>query len=911
MTISKVNVAPQPVVKTAAAQSVEPTTITTLKAAVLDLSRTATAGVGAVRTSFVQGVAPVQTVSSASVSTYIKGLTSGTVGKTLVGDSQNFGVAAASPSISIVKPPIPEFDTATVSTNKNIGVLDSFYIDLVISIDSSLLNKFQSIRILRAKNSDVAGAHMPSTSAIIDGMPSGGTRKSSDSIGLKSQQAANSGVGNKLTTFVKDDLFSKQRVVISSGNLNVLVSKVNSNRGQAATGLVTLSGADRSVLDNLTFSLNRRTVDPQPLPPVPLKTGNQQGINVLQGSSVTKGGGSVQQNNSAGFSEVARLASSGGRTVGSFSEFRFRDLAVVYGSSYTYYAVCHNGSVDGARSRIISVDVVRRIPPVAPMVTYGVVAGLPRFSIKCSGSFIDHVEIYRHGGAVPTTVRILGSQTAQVTDGQSVLQDNGFYHLGDLAAAVDKSVTYVDQAVTPGNSLGYRFYTVDSFGLKSSSPFSCSLDLPGHGQSIPLAVPNITAEQGAGGRVINVTVSCDDPRVKTVIIGRRDRSSHENSYRLPTAPDYFRGGRVGPKRAGSRSGPKLSQWSRNAWTGSRQLLSGSVKLTDTSVDFDQTYQYSVQGIDIHGNPTSAAPSELVFVASKPISDAPTAFKASVISGSDEAPTSVLLSWIGGTTDFSPNELIGDQDVLSATSIRSLFQVERRPVDEPFWKAMPATTESYFVDIISDDDAPLYRPNFATTGLDYYYRVIAMQSGGFVSTYTDPLRVSLIPSISSPSPVWIRSTPTAVRPLQVVISWNYDGTFVDGWQVERAAVNKVFGAKLTDLNSEAVTGLSYTRVANVKRESSRSVQLSSDTSTSLDRKVFIGDRYFIDPDISLANSYFYRMRAEDENGNVTAWVYVGIRLTDSPFDRKFFSTLSSDELVSLASDPRPITKWRNG
>lgn len=909
MTIPKISVSPQPVIKTVSSLSEEPQTIGVLKAAVLNLSKAAIINVGVVRTSFVQGVAPVQTVNSASVSTYIQGLANDVVGKTLATDSQYFGVAAASPSISIVKPPAPEFDCAAVITNKNLGVLDSFYVDLTVSIDATLADKFQSIRILRAKNSNVTGAPLPATSAIIDGMPAGGTRKSFDSIGLKSLQAAKSGVGNKLTTFVQDSQFSKQRVVISSGNLNTPVGRVNTNKGQTISGLVSVVGADRSVLEDLTFSLNRRNVDPQPIPIGLLKVGNQQGINVLQGSAVTKSSGPVQVNNSAGFSEVARLVPSGARTIGGFLEFKFRDLAVVYGSSYTYYAVCYNGRIDGTRSRIVKVDVVRRIPPSTPRVTFGVVAGLPKFSIRCSGSFIDHVEVYRRGGVVPATVQVLGSSRAQITDGQSTKQDNGFYHLGDLGAGADKSVTYVDQAVTPGDMLGYRFYTVDAFGVKSSTPFSCSLDLPAHGHSIPLAVPNITAEQGPGGRAVNITVSCDDPNVSTLLIGRRDKSGFENSYRLPTAPDYFRGGRVGPKRAGSRSGPRLSQWSRNTWLGNIQLASGSAQLLDTSVDFDRTYQYSVQGIDVHGNLTFAMPSELVFVASKPISAAPTAFAAAIQHGSDEAPSSVLLTWIGGTNDFSPNELIGDQDVLSATAVRSLYQVERRLVDEPSWKAMPATTESFFIDVISDDDAPPFRPDFTTVGLDYYYRVIAMQSGGFISTYTQPIRVSITPTILAPAPVWIRSTPTAVRPLQVVVSWNYDGTFVDGWQVERASVNKIFGVKLTDLNSPDVTGLTYLRVAEVKRESSRASQLSSDT-VVLDRRVFVGDRYFIDPDISLANSYFYRMRAQDENGNVTGWTYVGIQLTDSPFDRKFYSTLSDDERVSLASDPRPISKWRN-
>jgi len=156
-------------------------------------------------------------------------------------------------------------------------------------------------------------------------------------------------------------------------------------------------------------------------------------------------------------------------------------------------------------------------------------------------------------------------------------------------------------------------------------------------------------------------------------------------------------------------------------------------------------------------------------------------------------------------------------------------------------------------------------------------------------------------------VWVRSTPPDVRPTNLIVSWRYNGDFIDTWEIQRAVTNKIFGSKIFSMDSADAQGLNYAGVAVVTRESSQAEGLSADV--KLDPKLVPGNRLYIDQNVDLVNSYFYRVRARDINGNCSDWTYAGVNLTDSPTDRKLMSALSDDERVSLANDPRPITNWK--
>ena len=876
-----------------------------LRSAVTKLGMQGSVEVQAVRDAFITGAPPLQTAGSGSKADFINRFAGSGVASDITKSTAQFGLSTA-PVVATVSAPKAELDFVEVGVDRAFGVLDSFYTRIVFSISAAELERVSSFRVLRASNGR-AQAAKPSFSALIDGAPITGRTKSSENSSNAAFRANGVGVGNKLTDFVADDYFSRQRVVVGSSSLRPLPPTANTNRRGTVSGLLSIANGDRSVLEDVTFAVNQRTLTPGSQISLPLQAAQRNGVNVLQGSTVGSPSAIVASGNSLGFYEIARLPAVPTRRIGLYAEIECFDPSVVYGASYVYcvVAVARTG-FSGPRTRLATVDILRTVTPAPPEVLYSVVAGSPRFSIRSSGSFTDHIEVFRRGGNKPESVVMLNSRRKMIDEGSTAVLDSGFYHVGDVGIGADRSSVFVDRGISPGQELDYRFYSVDSFGLKSATPFSCSLMLPDVGHTVPLTIPTITAEQAPGGRVLKVLMSSDDPRITSFVLRRRDLSIRENGYREPTQPDYFVFGKTTSKRSRSRVGPTLNQNSSAAWNGIFKSVSGSATFLDHTVEFDRSYQYSVYGVDIRGNRTSPIPSNPIFVAIKPVLDAPTALTGTVVAV-DSEPSHVLISWSPGTIDFSPNELIGDQDVLAATSQRAVFQVERREVGDSVWQSMPAVTGNYFIDRVSDEQTPKFRPPFAVANREYDYRLIAMQSGAFISTHTDSIRIPVRPEITAPPLIWVRATSTVIRPMRLVVSWQYDGTFVDTWQVERASTNKLFGSKILSMDSREARGLSYSQVACVTRESSRGHGISA-PNVSLDPKVFRGNRFFVDCDISMANSYFYRVRSVDSSGHMSDWSYGGISLSDSPFDRKFLSSLSDDEKAELSVDPRPLSRW---
>ncbi len=737
-----------------------------LREAVLGLATSAAQSVAAVRKAFTDGIPPLQTVSAGSSADFIKRFGGLGVAGEIISSTSRLGLSTSVVGTTI-QPPKPEIDFVEVESDRTLGILDSFHTRIVISLSIADAALVSYVRILRSSGGKIDAPH-PAFSAMKEAPLAQTSSKISDPIAVPAIRAAALGVGNKLTLFVNDDKSTKVRSVTAAAAPRPSVPRPNTNRGTVVGGLISITGADQSILTNLQLFLNSRSFSPPSQPSLPLIAGARQGINVLKGVSVaTAPSNIVEVGNSSGFREITRLQTAQSPHVGDFIEIEFIDRSVIYGNSYTYYCVCQSvGGVDGPRSRLVSVDIVRRRPLETPHVLYSTVASRPRFSVRCSGSYVDHVEVFRRGGERQAVVRVIGSDDNFIVDVPPSSANSGFEHICDLGVGSDKSITFVDRHVLVGQSLDYRFYAVDSFGTKSQTPFSCSINLPDARGKIPLSSPSITAEQ-AGARNVAVSVQCDDPRVMWFAITRRESGNSEHGFHTPMQPDHFTLGTHGPKNRSSTIGSIL-QGTRKTWKNYFAASSGSATMTDTAVGFDRSYQYSVVGIDVRGNMTSPVQSQAISVSVKPVSEPPTAVTASVIFADDGLqPTGVMVGWSAGTHDFSPNELVGDQDVLNATSVRSVFQVERRPVGGQ-WQIMPAVTGTSFLDPVSSDDAPKFRPPFVIVGAEYDYRVISMQSGGFISTHTEQMRVLVAPAPVAPQTVWARSPSLSVRPAKIIV-----------------------------------------------------------------------------------------------------------------------------------------------
>lgn len=877
--------------------------IESLKKAVLDIASSATKSVEAVRSSFTTGIVPVQTVGSGSVSDYITRLASES-GSAIIKSTKRLGVST-SVAGSVKTPQKPELDFIEIDTDKNVGMLDSFFARIVISVENSFVDKNRVIKIFRCNNGKINAVN-PSVSALTDIVASSQTKKSLDPIALSIFNASEIGVGNKTTNFISNDVFSNQRYVVSSGTLKQPFKTLNTNRIGSPTqaSLISIDGANRNVLENTSFFVSvRPTLQKQRLQ-IPLTVGKVQGINVLKGSSVaTSTAGIVEVGNSLQFKEIASISTLKSKQVGDFNEIEYIDPTVIYGCSYSYYAICvDENNIESQRSRIVKIDVNKQVVPQRPNVLYSIIANKPRFSIQCTGSFIDHVEIFRHGGKFPKDIQLLGSDNSIITNSSPSSTKTGFFHIADVATNADKSTTFTDVDVLPGQKLEYRIYAVDSFGMKSQTPFSCSISMPSHGKNV-IELPSITAEQSIGEKNVKISVTCDSNFVKKLLIDRKELNSL-SGFKSPATPSYFSFGKTTVKKANSRFGPHLNDFSNKNWQGILTPEDNNSTMYDTTVSYDMIYQYGVRTVDLKGNIGPRVLSQPIKVSVKNVIDSISFVTSSIVHDEIGSPLGVLLSWESNTNDFSPTDLVGNQSVLSDSSVRNVYQVERRKIGSISWDVMPATTSSYFFDNISNKQAPSYRPKYANIETEYDYRVTAMQSGGFLSNYTKPIRAATTPLVTPPDVVWTRSTSISARPISIVVSWNSDEEIIDGWEIERAAVNKIFSSKIFSIDDSQVRQLDYKNVASIKRESSRALSVSA--KNLFDKKIFVGNRFFIDQDVNLSNSYYYRVRSVLRSGKASEWIYSGISLSDSPFDRKFLSTLSDDEKIMLSNNKTYIS-----
>jgi hypothetical protein len=60
----------------------------------------------------------------------------------------------------------------------------------------------------------------------------------------------------------------------------------------------------------------------------------------------------------------------------------------------------------------------------------------------------------------------------------------------------------------------------------------------------------------------------------------------------------------------------------------------------------------------------------------------------------------------------------------------------------------------------------------------------------------------------------------------------------------------------------------------------------------------GQNCFMDMNVEIGNSYFYRVMAVAVNGDTSDWAYRGVKMSDDVFDQKLDSILTNDERVLL-------------
>ena len=245
--------------------------------------------------------------------------------------------------------------------------------------------------------------------------------------------------------------------------------------------------------------------------------------------------------------------------------------------------------------------------------------------------------------------------------------------------------------------------------------------------------------------------------------------------------------------------------------------------------------------------------------------------------------------------MSAGDQLGSQFSLADTSVRTLYQVQRRHEGEDRWLDFQLMSGTVFVDPIAQGSpAPAFRPAYVEMNQTYHYRVQAIQTGSFISNFTDPVSVFVGYDIAVPQNFTLRTPATTTRPFYVMLNWDVQGNsgVVDRWEIERSDMNNIAAAQLNTKNPDSFAKLQYSPFRTVYRESSRFSGKSTDLIQGLNNAVIlVGSNYYMDTTVDFGNTYFYRIRAISPEGRVSAWAYRGIKITSSAFEQKYQPMIS--------------------
>lgn len=589
------------------------------------------------------------------------------------------------------------------------------------------------------------------------------------------------------------------------------------------------------------------------------------------------------------------------------SNFVFRDSSVLFGSGYRYYVLpVLDSDIEGARSKISSVVVsCVRVPP-RPHVEFFSKDSKVSLDVSYDDDLIEKFEIYRKnknifvGDDIDSIISV-SSNDGEIVELRNVKKiGNGFVQVGECIPSAHFS-SFVDTRVIPGNEYIYRVFSVDVFGNKSESPFEFSVFVPARSERVSKPRISIVGEYLESEKKVKVSIDCNDNSIKTFLVERRDFTSGHNIF-----SPVFQG-------VSRKIGYQRNQFSSLSFNGALndieriprtiESIDGRGTFFDNTVRVDRIYQYRVRGIDSKGNSTDFSLSDMFMTLRRPNVEPPVSLSCENIFNESGSFVGVNLSWENGNEDVSSDDKLGSQNKLSDTSVRTLFHLERRDTDEGRWYPFPLISGTEITDF-ADEKREQYPPNILENH-NYEYRMRLVQSGTFLSRYTEPVEIFTARDTLAPENVSLNSSPTDVRPLFIAVNWDTQDLSgeVDRWEIERAVVNNlsVYSNNLVVSDSENIP---FEKFRTVYRESSRSLSKEND-SVGRREAQFKGEHFFPDLNVSLGNSYIYRIRAIGLNGKQSDWVYKGIKMIDGSSDRTMKKMLSDSQRETLSRSRRKI------
>jgi hypothetical protein len=862
--------------------------------------------------------------------------------------------------------PAPELDHVTVDLNKMRGTTDCFYSRIVFTLPVDKVvpvggkrSVLRGVRVFRAEF-PLRGGRKPGMLTIhgIERIKSNRMRsrsKNPDLVSHFENKLRENGVVNAIDSLSPFDSNLNIRVASEQPSDNFL-SQVRSSaaiglqgdpRGSEAissllgqdSGLV----LDKSVYDDPAFLRNiqlRDRITPDIFDDA-IDVGRSvftdgKGIGAEHARQIQKDFGRsttivVDGNNGSSFKEITFVVpgipgddfKSSTRLIGDSIQYTIDDESINFGKTYQYYLVAVDVNMkESSRSRVVEVSVDGLRVPERPRNVIAHSDGTAvTLSIAVDDQLVEKFEVYRRDLDVQLpsdyslNAKIISDKNGFVSNvSPRQRQANGYVNIGEALNVTHRGGSvFRDSTVKRGRKYSYRVYSVDIFGNKSESPVELEVFVVDNVKKNDLNSPTVLAEVDSATNKIKVTFFSDDDRLTGFFLSRRDVSIKQNAFVPPGEVNTLKFGN--PRHAyGSKNGEDVVlRGKEHLWNGFFSRINKSHQVfVDQTVQFDRTYQYQIVGVDKFGNKTNPGFSRRVMVTRRPLVAAAVGLSAEIVVSSGSV-LGVKLSWEDGNLDVSPEDRIGDRELLANTSVRTLYQIERQKIGEGIWKEFPMVEETEFFDVVEDFapslDEQSFRPEYPEKGLRYAYRIQAFQTGAFISNVTAPVEVIVDAPPATPVDLQLTNPDTKIRPFYVMLNWNTDPSsgVVDHWDIERSVVNNFAADRLNFKNPIETQGLQFKTFRTVYRESSRFNSQETDQSRFDNEDpngIIVGEHHFMDSEVEFGQSYFYRIRAVSVDGTMSAWATKGIKISDPVFEQKQDSVLIREEKKRLSERNKP-------
>jgi hypothetical protein len=860
----------------------------------------------------------------------------------------------------------PDIESVSIDIDKKKGAIDCFYSTITFNVPVAAVQSGQirAIRIFRAEinNPTFLNASGRLTARALDILradPNRSRSKNQNYVSDFENRLAEAGIDNAVTALNAVDPVIGIRTGAQSASLIdpthlSSISKIGGD-DRVMSDLASfikpdgLDGIDRSVSQDLKSIANLVRNNPH-LALDPIQDVAPAGRMLFVDSSSRMGTAQLRQvrdsfsentgvvitpPNVQKFKEIAFVSPDDTKRLrdqifGDVISYSFDDPTVLYGRSYKYYVVTVDKNMhESTRSRIVQVNVDGlRVPDFPKRISGYVINGAISLNMIVEDGLVEKFEIYRREDSVPVSrqisskeIVVMGSSTGFSVDKSTrVKLGNNFLQVGEASNNGASGGVFYDRTVKSGQRYTYRVYSVDIFGNKSESPREISIYVPNTSlKFVELRKPSILTQVDAKTNKVRVTIDVEDSRITSVFLGRRDLTLSQQAFVPPGEPNSILLGT--PRSALARSrflGSRIAGEERDtAWTGYFEVTPGDpIQFIDHTSAVDHMYQYRVYGIDRFGNKTPFEISKPLLVDNLPLVNEPINLSSSLDVGADGRIRNVRLSWNDGNIDISAESLLGNQQDLLDTSVRTLYQVQRRRGSEDTWHDFPLIENRFIDDPVIDlsgSSPPKFRPDFLRSNETYVYRVAAIQTGSFISNYSVPIMIDVTIPVADPQNFRITTPSTKQQPFYVVLNWDtpiFSGE-IDHWEIERAVVNNLAAARLNLSNPADFKDLDFKPFRSVFLESSRFREATDDQNQAVDRSaafpdLFTGQHHYLDASVQFGNSYFYRIRAVPTfSVSPSNWTYRGVKVTDESFEKKQDPVTSPKEKQNQATSKDPV------